>query len=58
MKKAFGTGLIFIFLGVLGVAGQNGRISGTAVDGETGERIPYVTIAVYGEDGSAPVQGK
>jgi outer membrane receptor protein involved in Fe transport len=57
MIKRFAAGLIIIFIGMLNAFAQNGRISGTVVDGETGERIPYVTIAVYGENGGAPLQG-
>ncbi len=56
MKEKILSGFL-LFLFVLSASGQKGRISGMVLDRNSGEGIPFATIALKGTSGSSPLKG-
>lgn len=56
MKLKILSGLLLLFF-VLSASGQKGRISGIVLDRNTGEGIPFATIALKGTSGPSSLKG-
>jgi len=56
MREKYFAGLLLLCL-VVSASGQKGRISGVVLDRNTGEGIPFATIALSSTSESTPLQG-
>ncbi len=57
MRKIWVWGLLILWGSAINMFGQKGQISGMVTDGASGERIPFVSVALLEEDGRSPVKG-
>lgn len=57
MKKSLFPFILLILLNVVHVNAQSGRVTGSVVDIETSENIPFATVALFSTDQSSPVKG-
>ena len=58
MKQYILAVILIIIVGILKVDAQKGIISGTVADMESGENIPFATVALYEEGNNAPLKGE
>ena len=58
MKQYILAVILIIIVGILKVDAQKGIISGVVMDMESGENIPFATVALYEEGNNAPLKGE
>ena len=56
MKKYFLTAWLVVAV-LIGAAAQEGKVSGVVADLNTGDHIPFATVALYEASGASPVKG-
>ena len=57
MKKSLFPIVLLILLSTIYLKAQSGRLSGTVVDIETTENIPFASVALFSADKGSPVKG-
>ncbi len=57
MKKSLFPIVLLILLSTIYVKAQSGRLSGTVVDIETSENIPFASVALFSTDNASPIKG-